>query len=91
MEVNFAEAFNDKRLVWKWCFYLPGTEVHLLRVEVSQCCTSFAQLSLIAQSARGATLQFANELQGPGLSAVEQNTTNSAEDSLQVSRAPLPD
>lgn len=53
--------------------------------------TSFAQLPLIAQRARGGAQQFANELGGPGLSAVEQNTTNSAEDSLQVSRAPLLD
>lgn len=40
------------------------------------------------QRAQGGAEQFANELCGPGLSAVEQNTTNSAEDSLQVSRAP---
>ena len=50
--------------------------------------TSFAQLPLIAQRVRGGAQQFANELGGPRLSAVEQNTTNSAEDSLQVSRAP---
>ncbi len=53
--------------------------------------TSFAQLPLIAQRAWGGAQQFANELWGPGLSAVKQNTTNSAEDSLQVSRAPLLD
>lgn len=54
-------------------------------------CTSFAQLPLIAQRALGGAQQFANELREPGLSAVKQNTTNSAEDSLQVSRAPLLD
>lgn len=77
--------------------YLPGWHTCSPQPERSEeafprrCCTSFAQLPLIAQRARGGAQQFANELGGPGLSTVEQNTTNSAEDSLQVSRAPLLD
>ena len=74
--------------------YLPGTHVHPVQRSgevFPRRRTSFAQLPLIAQGAWGGAQQFANELRGPGLSTVEQNTTNSAEDSLQVSRAPLLD
>lgn len=90
------------RFIWRrlsqssCCYvaYLPCTHVHPVKRSgevFPRCCTSFTQLPLIAQRAWGGAQQFTNELQGPGLSSVEQNTTNSAEDSLQVSRAPLLD